>query len=211
MDSYFSSILGRGLGHPVCPDQDRGQGTLAGEDGRPLPFGDRATVILIPLPAARGELRTVFKYWRPLLAYTVIEIILPWFFLSTLPNSRLPSATGRRCCLRRCHSSALARRSCCVGPCDSRRSTGSVFSSGCSESRPLVGFDVAGSDLIAVAEIAVTVVGYATAPIIVSKWLSDVPGIGLAGISLGITAVVYVRPAGVREWHLANRLAVGGP
>jgi drug/metabolite transporter (DMT)-like permease len=55
----------------------------------------------------------------------------------------------------------------------------------------LVGFDVAGSDLIAVAQIAVTVVGYATAPIVVAKWLSDVPGIGLAGVSLGITAVVY--------------------
>ncbi len=34
--------------------------------------------------------------------------------------------------------------------------------------------------------------GYATAPIIVAKWMSDVPGIGLAGLSLGITAVVYV-------------------
>jgi drug/metabolite transporter (DMT)-like permease len=55
----------------------------------------------------------------------------------------------------------------------------------------LVGFDVAGSDLIAVGQIAVTVVGYATAPIIVAKWLGNVPGIGLAGLSLGITAVVY--------------------
>ena len=50
---------------------------------------------------------------------------------------------------------------------------------------------MAGSDLIAVAQIAVTVLGYATAPIIVAKWLGDVPGIGLAGLSLGITAVVY--------------------
>jgi drug/metabolite transporter (DMT)-like permease len=56
----------------------------------------------------------------------------------------------------------------------------------------LVGFDVAGSDLIAVAQIAVTVVGYATAPIIVAKWLADVPGVGLAGVSLGLTAIVYV-------------------
>ncbi len=55
----------------------------------------------------------------------------------------------------------------------------------------LVGFDVAGSDLIAVGQIAITVVGYATAPIIVAKWMGGVPGIGLAGVSLGITAIVY--------------------
>jgi drug/metabolite transporter (DMT)-like permease len=35
------------------------------------------------------------------------------------------------------------------------------------------------------------VVGYATAPIIVAKWMGTVPGIGLAGVSLGITAIIY--------------------
>ena len=52
-----------------------------------------AAVILIPLSAARGELPTVLRYWRPLLAYTVIEIILPWFFLTTAER-RLPSSTA---------------------------------------------------------------------------------------------------------------------
>jgi drug/metabolite transporter (DMT)-like permease len=149
-----------------------------------------AAVILIPLSAARGELRTVFRYWRPLLAYTLIEIVLPWFFLTTA-EQRLPSSTaglllaavplvsvGAALVLRRAvRFTAVNWIGIVVGMVGVAT---------------LVGFDVAGSDLIAVAQIAVTVVGYATAPIIVAKWLADVPGVGLAGVSLGLTAIVYV-------------------
>jgi drug/metabolite transporter (DMT)-like permease len=149
-----------------------------------------AAVILIPLSAARGELPTVFRYWRPLLAYTLIEIVLPWFFLTTA-EQRLPSSTaglllaavplvsvGAALVLRRAvRFTAVNWIGIVVGMVGVAT---------------LVGFDVAGSDLIAVAQIAVTVVGYATAPIIVAKWLADVPGVGLAGVSLGLTAIVYV-------------------
>ncbi len=156
-------------------------------------------VILIPLAAARGELRTVFAHWRPLLAYTLIEIVLPWFFLTTA-EQRLPSSTaglllaavplvsvGAALILRRAvRFTAVNWVGILVGMVGVAT---------------LVGFDVAGSDLIAVAQIAVTVVGYATAPIIVAKWLSDVPGVGLAGVSLGLTAVVYVPAVAItRTW-----------
>jgi drug/metabolite transporter (DMT)-like permease len=148
-----------------------------------------AAVILIPLSAARGELRTVLAHWRPVLVYTLIEIVLPWFFLTTA-EQRLPSSTaglllaavplvsvGAAVILRRAvHFTAVNWIGILVGMLGVAT---------------LVGFDVAGSDLIAVAQIAVTVVGYATAPIVVSKWLADVPGVGLAGISLGLTAIVY--------------------
>jgi len=146
-------------------------------------------VILIPLAAGRGELRAVLLHWRPLLAYTAIEIILPWFFLTTA-EQRLPSSTaglllaavplvsvGAAFVLRRSERFTMINW---IG-----------ILLGMLGVAALVGFDVAGSDLIAVAQIAVTVVGYATAPIIVAKWLAGVPGIGLAGLSLGITAVVY--------------------
>ena len=149
-----------------------------------------AAVILIPVCAVRGELGPVLRHWRPLLAYTLIEIILPWFFLSTA-EQRLPSSTaglllaavplvsvGAAVVLRRAVRFTVTNW---IG-----------ILVGMAGVAALVGLDVAGSDLIAVAEIAVTVVGYATAPIIVSRWMNDVPGIGLAGLSLGITAIVYV-------------------
>jgi drug/metabolite transporter (DMT)-like permease len=146
-------------------------------------------LILIPVAARRGELRAVLVHWRPLLAYTAIEIVLPWFFLTTA-EQRLPSSTAGLLLaavpLVSVGAAIVLRRS--------ERFTvtnwiGIVV--GMLGVAALVGFDVAGSDLIAVAQIAVTVLGYATAPIIVAKWLGDVPGIGLAGLSLGITAIVY--------------------
>jgi drug/metabolite transporter (DMT)-like permease len=161
-----------------------------------------AAVILIPLAAGRGELRAVFAHWRPLLAYTLIEIVLPWFFLTTA-EQRLPSSTaglllaavplvsvGAAVVLRR------AVRFTAVNWIGILLGMVGVAT--------LVGFDVAGSDLIAVAQIAVTVVGYATAPLIVAKWLADVPGVGLAGVSLGLTAIVYVPAVAVtRTWPTA--------
>jgi drug/metabolite transporter (DMT)-like permease len=147
------------------------------------------SLILIPIAARRGELRAVFVHWRPLLSYTLIEIILPWFFLTTA-EQRLPSSTaglllaavplvsvGASFMLRRSERFTLVNW---IG-----------ILVGMLGVAALVGFDVAGSDLIAVAQVAVTVVGYATAPIIVAKWLGGVPGIGLAGVSLGISAIVY--------------------
>ena len=56
----------------------------------------------------------------------------------------------------------------------------------------LVGLDVAGSDLIAVAMMAVVVVGYALGPAILARWMSDLPGVGVVAVSLAATAVVYV-------------------
>ena len=148
-----------------------------------------AAVILIPIAAGRGGLGSVLKHWRPLLAYSLIEIILPWFFLTTA-EQRLPSSTAGLLLaavpLASVGASVLLRNS---HGFTARNWIGILV--GMAGVATLVGFDVAGSDLIAVAELAVTVVGYATAPVIVAKWMSDVPGIGLAGLSLGITAIVY--------------------
>jgi drug/metabolite transporter (DMT)-like permease len=161
-----------------------------------------AAVILIPLAAARGELRTVFLHWRPLLAYTLIEIVLPWFFLTTA-EQRLPSSTAGLLLaavpLVSVGAALVLRRAV-------RFTTVNWIGIlvGMVGVATLVGFDIAGSDLIAVAQIAVTVVGYATAPIIVAKWLADVPGVGLAGVSLGLTAIVYVPAVAVtRTWPTA--------
>jgi hypothetical protein len=66
----------------------------------------------------------------------------------------------------------------------------------------LVGFDVRGGDLLSVAEVAVVVVCYATAPLIASRYLSDVPATGITAVALAVTAAVYLPsalPAGGAE------------
>jgi drug/metabolite transporter (DMT)-like permease len=162
-----------------------------------------AAVVLIPISIIRGELRAVLRHWRALLAYSLIEIVIPWFFLTTA-EQRLPSSTAGLLLaavpLASVGAAVVLRRSERFG---ATNWIGILV--GMAGVATLVGFDVAGSDLIAVGQIAITVVGYATAPIIVAKWMSDVPGIGLAGLSLGITAVVYV-PAVALTQSWATRM-----
>src|ERR1700730_1869258 len=48
-------------------------------------------VILLPIAAVRGHLSPLLPRWRPLLAYTVVELAIPWVLLSTA-EERLPSS-----------------------------------------------------------------------------------------------------------------------
>lgn len=145
---------------------------------------------LLPLAFYRKQVARVLRRWRPLLVYTVVEIVLPWYFLSSA-ETRLPSSTA----------GLLIAAVPLVG-------VGVAFVMGRPERvtgwnwvgillgmlgvAALVGLDVAGSDLLGVAEIGVVVVGYAVGPAILSRWMSDLPGIGVVAVSLAITAIVYV-------------------
>jgi drug/metabolite transporter (DMT)-like permease len=55
----------------------------------------------------------------------------------------------------------------------------------------LLGLDVGGAHLLPVAAVLLVVIGYATAPLIVSRKLPDVPGVAASSIALFLTAVVY--------------------
>src|SRR5436853_1562302 len=41
-----------------------------------------AAAILLPLAAARGDVRPLLPRWRWIIAYTFVEVAAPWIFLS---------------------------------------------------------------------------------------------------------------------------------
>ena len=47
--------------------------------------------VLLPLAIRQGELRPLLRSWRPLLAYTLAELAIPWYLLSSAER-RLPSS-----------------------------------------------------------------------------------------------------------------------
>src|SRR5438128_11703995 len=53
-----------------------------------------AAALLVPLAANRGELRPLLGRWRPLLAYTAIEVAIPWVLLSHAETKLTSSLTG---------------------------------------------------------------------------------------------------------------------
>ena len=104
-----------------------------------------------------------------------------------------PAELDRRAAAR--HRAARRRRasrSRWAGPSGSRGANWLGIALGMLGVAALVGLDIAGSDLIAVAEMAVVVVGYALGPAILARWMSDLPGVGVVAVSLAATAVVYV-------------------
>jgi drug/metabolite transporter (DMT)-like permease len=147
-------------------------------------------LLLLPLALARGQVMPVLRRWKPLLVYSVVEIVLPWFFLSSA-EQRLPSSTSGLLL------AAVPLVAVPVGflfgrPAKLRGSNWLGILIGTLGVAALVGLDVAGSDLVAVLELVVTVVGYAVGPAILSRWMSDLPGVGVVATSLGIAAIVYV-------------------
>ena len=51
-------------------------------------------LILLPLAAGRGSLSPLLRYWKPILAYTVVEIALPWLLLAHAELRLSSSLTG---------------------------------------------------------------------------------------------------------------------
>jgi drug/metabolite transporter (DMT)-like permease len=56
----------------------------------------------------------------------------------------------------------------------------------------LLGLDVGGGDLVAAGAVALVVLGYGTAPLVVSRRLAHVPSSGVSALALLLTALVYL-------------------
>ena len=149
-----------------------------------------AALILLPLALAQGAVRPVLRYWRWLLVFAIVEIAIPWVFLGSA-ETRLPSSTtgllvaavplaGVAIAFATGHAERLTR----VAWLGLLLGIVGVVS--------LVGFDVGGSDLGAVAAVGVVVVGYAAGPAILSRPLQGLPGIGIMASALTFTALLYV-------------------
>ena len=155
-------------------------------------FGRSAigAVVLLPVVLFRRQVLPVLRQWRLLIAYTVAEIVVPWYFLSSA-EQRLPSSTaGLLLAAVPLVGVAVAfffGRPERFSPANWAGVVLGMLGVGV-----LVGFDVAGSDLVGVAEIGIVVVGYAIGPAILSKWMSDLPGTGVVALSLALAAVVYI-------------------
>lgn len=149
-----------------------------------------AALVLLPIAVGRGALRPLLPYWRWILVFAVVEIAVPWVFLGSA-ETELPSST----------TALLIAAVPLVG-------VGIAFVTGRAERltavawlgmalgilgvAALVGLEVGGSDLGAVAEVGVVVVGYALGPAILARPLAGLPGIGIMAAALTLTAVAYV-------------------
>ncbi len=149
-----------------------------------------AAILLLPLAFFRREVMVVVRRWKPMLAYTIVEIVLPWYFLSSAEQN-LPSSTAGLL-LAAVPLAGVAVAFIMGRPAQLTGVNWLGIVVGMLGVAALVGLDVGGSDLPSVLEMSVVVVGYALGPAILSRWIPDLPGVGVVAVSLAATAVIYI-------------------
>ena len=154
------------------------------------------TLILLPLAAATGGLRPLLPYWRWVLAYTVVEVGLPWFLLSDAERRLSSSLTGLLIASVPLIGALITWLTRGDERLDARRVGG--LGLGLIGVAALVGLDVSFRDLGAVGEVGLVAIGYATGPIIVSRRLPNLPSMGVVAASLLLTALIYA-PLALRQ------------
>lgn len=149
-----------------------------------------AAILLLPLAFYRKQVVVVVRRWKPMLAYTIVEIIIPWYFLSSAEKHISSSTAGLLIAAVPLVGVAVAFF---MGrPAKLSRSNWLGILVGMLGVAAIVGLDVGGSDIGAVFMMAFVVVGYALGPAILSRWMSDLPGVGVVAVSLAGAAIAYV-------------------
>jgi drug/metabolite transporter (DMT)-like permease len=144
-------------------------------------------LLLLPLAAFRGELRPVLRRWRPVLAFGLAEVAIPWIMLSTAEQKLSSSLSGLLIAAVPLVGAVIARttRHERMRP---EAVAGLVL--GLVGVAAIVGLDLGTARLWPLLEIAVVVLGYAAGPAILSRYLSDLPARGVIAASLAIGAIV---------------------
>jgi len=155
-----------------------------------------AALLLIPLAAARGSLRPLLPHWKAVLAYTVVEVTVPWLLLPNAERHLSSSLTGLLIAAVPLIGAVLVLVFGGGDRLDVRRAAGLVI--GFVGVAALLGLDVSVIDAGSVAQVGLVVLGYAIGPMIVARRLSDAPSLGVVAASLALTAVVWA-PLGIAQ------------
>lgn len=166
-----------------------------------------AALLLVPVALARGQLRPLLPYWKPLLAYTAAELAIPWLFLAKA-EQRLSSSLAGLLLAAVPLIGALLGWITRTDRLDWRRVLGLLI--GVAGVAALVGLDLGRGDVGALLQMAVVAIGYAVGPFILARYLSELPGLGVVAASLVLTAAAYVIPGVAqlpRHWPPAEAIA----
>ena len=139
-------------------------------------------LLLTPVAAYRGELRPAPPRWRPLLAFTAVEIAIPWVLLARAETKLTSSLTGLLIAAVPLVGALIVTLTGARERLGGRRWLGLLV--GIGGVAAIVGLDLGQIDASALVEIGCVAVGYAVGPIILSRSLSDLPALGVVAASL---------------------------
>jgi drug/metabolite transporter (DMT)-like permease len=146
-------------------------------------------LVLLPVAAARGEVRAVLQRWFLVLVFAAVEIAVPWLFLASAEKRLTSSLTGLLIAAVPLVGAAIARTTGARDRVSFANVVGLLL--GLAGVAALVGLNLGGASAWPLAEIAVVVVCYAVGPIILARYLGGLPALGVIALSLAVTAAAY--------------------
>ncbi|HEV7642154.1 MAG TPA: EamA family transporter [Gaiellaceae bacterium] len=154
-------------------------------------------LLLTPVAAYRGELRPLLRHWRPLLAYTAVEVAIPWVLLARAETKLTSSLTGLLIAAVPLVGAVIVTLTGERERLGGRRWIGLLV--GIVGVAAIVGLNLGQIDVVALVEIGFVAVGYAVGPIILSRSMTDLPAYGVVAASLLLTGIVYA-PFAAANW-----------
>ena len=156
-------------------------------------------VLLVPIALTRVDVRPILGRWGWIVAYTIIEMGVPWVLLSDAELRISSSLSGLLVSTVPLIGVVIGLLTRSGERHGWRRILGLVV--GLVGVGVLVGFDVSASTFGAIAEVLVVAICYATGPYIINRKLSDLPALGVIASSLLLAAVAYAPAAIVQLPH----------
>jgi drug/metabolite transporter (DMT)-like permease len=156
--------------------------------------------LLLPIAAARNDLKPLLPHWKWIAVYTFVEVAAPWFLLSDAERRISSSLSGLLIALVPSIGAVLAWATGSDDRLDARRIAG--LGLGFLGVAALVGLDVGAGDIGAVAEVALVALGYALGALIIARKLSGLPLFGVVAASLTLTLIAYA-PVGIAQLPIA--------
>jgi drug/metabolite transporter (DMT)-like permease len=153
-------------------------------------------VVLLPIAAARGYLRPLLPLWRWVVLFAALEIAGPWLLLTDAERHISSSLAGLLIAAVPLVSALASHLLGSADRVDSGRLLGLCV--GVAGVAVLLGLDIHGQ-LGAALEIGLVVIGYGTAPQIISHKFAAIPSIAVISCSLALAAICYAPIAAV-QW-----------
>lgn len=153
-------------------------------------------VALLPLALRTGGFGTVLRHWRPVLAFSVLEMAVPWLLLSDAERHLSSSMSGLLVAAVPLVGVVVARVSGAHERVDRLQLAGLLV--GVLGVAMLVGLDLGRLPVGGLVEVAVVVAGYALGPVVMARSLADLPSVAVACTSLLVVAVGYLPYAALR-------------
>lgn len=149
-----------------------------------------AALLLLPIAIARDELRPLVRHWPALLAFAGVEIALPWILLGDAEQEISSSLTALLIAAVPLIGAVIARTTGDRERLGRQSLLGLLI--GLAGVGAIVGLNLEGAGAVPIGEVGLVAVCYAVGPVILQRWLADLPPLGVIAASLGITTLVYL-------------------